>query len=148
MKNFLKRIIKFETASEAFQVMDLSLLKGRSYHACARIPDTHLIVITGGYDYDGNIHETTEILNLRDHTVTQGNPLNTKRDNHGMATITIDNQEQLAVFGGIDENFDSLESIETLNATTRLWEVSDLKLNAERHSFGYSSVSNDVISNL
>ena len=59
-----------------------------------------------------------------------------------MAVITIGNEDRLAVFGGIDEN------VETLNPQTRKWEVSDLKLKEAKVNFGYTSLPNDFISKL
>ena len=73
--------------------------------------------------------------------------INTKRYNHGMAVITNDNEDLLALFGGHDGG-DFLDSVETLNPRTRKWEVSDLKLKEAKYYFGYISLPNDFISNL
>jgi len=143
-----KRILKFLIGVHFFIEMDVSLIKARRSHSCARLPDTNLIVITGGLDSDVNSQDTSEILNLEDNTITLGNPMNTKRWGHGMAVITIDNEDRLAVFGGKDENGDYLDSVETLNPRTRKWEISDLKLNEAKRGFGYISLPNDFISNL
>ena len=143
-----KRILQFDMSSGAFEEMRLSLIKGRSYHACARIPDTSQIVITGGFDSDGNEHGTTEILNFEDNTIMLGNSMNTKRDSHGMALISTDDEDRLAVFGGINENLVPLDSVETFNSKTKKWEVSDLKLGGDKTSFGYTSILNDFISKL
>ena len=135
------RILKFDIESSAtFEVVYVSLIKERVGHTCARLPDTNLIVIAGSYNSD-----TVEFLNLDDYTITLGNPMNTLRRYHGMAVITIDNEDRLAVFGGNDENDDFLDSVETLNSRTRNWEVSDLKLKVGKETFGYISVPNDVI---
>ena len=134
------RILKFDIESPTFEVVDVSLIKERVGHTCARLPDTNLIVIAGSYNSD-----TVEFLNLDDYTITLGNPMNTLRRYHGMAVITIDNEDRLAVFGGNDENDDFLDSVETLNSRTRNWEVSDLKLKVGKETFGYISVPNDVI---
>ena len=148
------RILKFDIETQGFEEMDVSLLKERDIHTCARLPDTNLIVISGGSDYYGNRHDTSEILNLQDNTITIGNPMNTKRIGHGMAVITIDNEDRLAVFGGYDgdknwdDKYDVLDSVETLNPRTRKWEESELKLSKEKAIFGYISLPNDFISNL
>ena len=62
--------------------------------------------------------------------------------------ISIGNEERLAVFGGSGENGDYLDSVETLNPRTRKWEISDLKLEKAKNSFGYIFLPNDFISNL
>ena len=142
------RILKFDIETQTFEVAGVSLIKERQYHTCARLPDTNLIVITGGWDSDFNAQDTSEILNLEDNTITLGNPMNTKRYLHGMAVITIDNEDRLAVLGGKDENVDFLYGVETLNPRTRKWELSDLKLKEAKMSFGYTSLPNDFISKL
>merc|ERR1711976_647643 len=101
-----------------------------------------------GIDSDFEEQDTSEILNLEDNTITLGNPMNIKRIAHGMAVITIDNKDRLAVFGVSDENDDFLDSVETLNPRTKKWEISDLKLKESKGAFGYISLHNDFISNL
>ena len=127
--------------------MNVSLLMERRYHTCARLPNTNLIVITGGNDGYYNEHNTSEIFNLDDNTITLGNPMNAKRYGHGMAVITIDNEDRLAVFGGDDGN-GWIDSVETLNPRTKKWEVSVMKLEKAKGYFGYISLPNDFIFNL
>ena len=141
------RILKFDIKTQTFDVLNVSLLKERLNHACARLPGTNLIVIAGGYDADYNIQDTSEILNLDDNRITLGNPMTTKRAGHGMAVITIDKEDRLAVFGGANGN-DWLDSVETLNPTTRKWEVSNMKLKGAKYGSGYTSQPNYFISNL
>ena len=143
------RILKFDIETDAFEVAEVSLIKGRAGHACARLPDTNLIVITGGSDSVTFAQDSTEFLNMQDNTITLGNPMNTKKSAHGMAVITIDSEDRLAVFEGLGENYDYLDSVETLNTRTRKWEiVSDLKLKEDKYGFGYISLPNDFIANL
>ena len=141
------RILKFDIETQTFEEMAVSLLKERYSHTCAKLPDKNLIVITGGYS-NGNTHGTSEIFNLEDNTITSGNPMNTKRYAHGMAVITIDNEDRLAVFGGDRDNYHYLDSVETLNPRTKKWEISDLKLEKAKENFGYISLPNDFISKL
>ena len=143
-----RRILKFDIETQTFERMNVPLIRKRRAHTCARLPDTNLIVITGGYDNTINVRDTSEILNLNDNTIRRGNPMNTKRSFHGMAVITIDNEDRLAVFGGYDENDDFLDKVETLNPRTRKWEMSDLKLTEAKDDFGYISLPNDFIANL
>ena len=147
-KGTLSRILKFDIKTQTFEEMAVRLIKGRRLHACARLPDTNQIVITGGWDSILTEQDTSEILNLQDNTITRGNPMNTKRFSHGMAVITIDNEDRLAVFGGQDGNGDYLDSVETLNPRTKKWEISDLKLEKAKENFGYISLPNDFISKL
>ena len=121
----------------------MSLIRDRVGPTCARLPDTNIIVIAGNYYSD-----TVEFLNLDDYIITLGNPMNTIRRHHGMAVITIGNEDFLAVFGGWDENFDYLDSVEILNPRNMKWEVSDLKLKEAKGYFGYTSVPNDFIAKL
>ena len=147
------RILKFDIKTKGFEEMHnsrgrVALLKERHFHTCARLPGTSLFVITGGRDSDFNKQDTTEILNVYGNIISLGNSMNTKRIGHGMAMITIDNEDRLAVFGGQDENWDYLESVETLNPKTRKWEVSDLKLKQAKGYFGYTSVPNNFLSKI
>jgi len=128
------RILKFDIETQAFEEMNVSLLDGRWYHACAKIPDTNLLMITHA--------RGTEIFNLEDNTIVQGNSMNTKRYDHGMAVVTINNQDHLAVFGGFFGK-DFLDSVEILNPRTRKWELSDMKLNSPRRGFAQISLPND-----
>ena len=139
-------ILKFHIETQTFEEMDVSLLQERYAHTCARLPNTNLIVITGGFDSDFNEQDTSEIFNMQDNTITLGNPMNTKRYSHGIAVITIDNEDRLAVFGGYGDRY--LDSVETLNPRTRKWEVSDLELEDSNRAFGYISLPNDFITNL
>ena len=72
--------------------------------------------------------------------------MNSKRASHGMAVITIDNEDRLAVFGGYHRYF--RVSVETLNPKTREWEFGDLKLKERKREFGYISLPNDFIAEL
>ena len=142
-----KRILKFDTVNEEFEELNVSLQNGRHRHTCARLPNTNLIVIAGG-ESNGKL-DTTEILNLEDNTITPGNAMNTKRSSHGMGVITIGNEDRLAVFGNGEGGNDSFD-LETLNPSTRMWEVSNLNIGrlGEKFSFGYISLPNDFISKL
>merc|ERR1711902_408313 len=77
-----RRILNFDIETQSFERMNVPLIRKRRAHTCARVRDT------------------SEILNLNDNTIRRGNPMNTKRSFHGMAVITIDNEDRLAVFGG------------------------------------------------
>ena len=130
-----------------FEEMEITLQKDRRDHTCAIIPGTNLTVIAGGKNNE-NKHDSTEILNLANKTIDLGNPMITKRRSHGMAVITIKKEDRLAVFGGINDNDETLNTVETLNPKTRKWENSDLKLKEAKSLFGYSSVPHDFLSNL
>ena len=75
------RILKFDIETQGFEEMNFFLIKERQAHACARLPDTNLIVITGGKDNDYYKQDTSEIFNLEDYTITLGNSMNTRVDN-------------------------------------------------------------------
>ena len=141
------RILKFDIETQAFEEMNVSLIEKRWGHTCAKLPHTNLILITGGLYSDTN--GKSEIFDMKDNTIILGNPMNTKRSYHGMAVITIANEDRLTVFGGRDENLNRLDSVEIFNSSTRKWEiVSDLKLEEAKAAFGYVSLPYDVISKL
>ena len=143
------RILKFEIETQEFKVMNMTLIKKRYHQECARLPDTNVIAITGGAVDKKNVHDSTELLNLEENTIIIGSPINTSRWRHGMAVITVDDEDRLAIFGGRDENGDYLDSVETLNPRSRKWEVmNNLKLKESKEEFGYISLPNDFISNL
>ena len=137
------RILKFDIETQDFKVMNVSLIKERWGHACASLPNTNLVVVTGGLDSLLNRDATSEIINIDDNTITLGNPMNANRFGHGMAVITIDNEDQLVVFGDYDG-----DSVETLNPRNRKWEVSDMKSKETKYNFGYTSLPNDFIGRL
>ena len=92
--------------------------------------------------------DSTEILDTEDGSVTMASPMNSKRRNHGMGVITIDNEDRLAVFGGHDgENM--LDSVELYNTQTEKWETSDIKLKEPKIACGNLTIKlGDIMSKL
>ena len=84
-------------------------------------------MITGGFNDKDKCLHSTEILDTENESVLMANPLNFKRGNHGMDIVTINGEDRLAVFGGIN-NKTYLDSVEFYNTQTEKWETSDIKL--------------------
>ena len=104
------------------------LNKRRVYSKCAFIPGTNKVIITGG-DADTN---STEIFNTEDGSITMGSPMNSKRSDHGIGLITVNDEDRLAVFGG---SYDDT-SFEVYNTQTGTWEKTDIKLKEPTSNFG------------
>ena len=99
-------------------------------------------MITGGY---GNgVLDSTEVLDTEDGKVTMASPMNSKRRNHGMGVITIDNEDRLIVFGGHDDGENMLVNVELYNAQTEKWEMTAMKMNEPKRGFGFLSISLDL----
>ena len=74
--------------------------------------------------------------------------MNYKRAAHGIGVVTINDEDRLAVFGGLDErNF--FDSVELYNTHTEKWEMSDLKLSETKYGFGFLAIKlGDILSQL
>ena len=76
-------------------------------------------------------------------------PMNSKRYGHGMGVLTIKGEDRLAVLGGSSNGIrnNRLDSVETYNAKTEKWEISDIKLSEPKSYFGFLTVKlSDIIS--
>ena len=133
-----KRIVNFYVSDHTFQVMHSQLNIGRSHHTCALIPNTKKIMITGGFDNGAHLN-STEIINIKDGSISMGSPLNSKRSSHGMGVVTINEEERLIVLGGGNSD-GTLDSIEIYNAKTEKWEIAPIKLKNAKSDFGFLSV--------
>ena len=103
-------------------------------------------MITGGHDY--SCLDSTEILDTEDGSVTIERPMNFKRVGHGMGVITINGEDQLAVFGGFNGHI-WLGSVEIYNIRTEKWDLTDIRLNKPKDRFGFLTVKlSDAISAL
>ena len=94
-----KKILSFDVNSHSSQILPLKLIKERKRFACAKIPGTSKIIVTGGYtaiDYESSC----EIIDTEKQTVTMSSSMNYKRCGHGMGIIYVRGEDRLAVFGG------------------------------------------------
>ena len=141
-----KRILTFDVESHTFKVLPFQLNVERWNHKCAFIPNTHKIMITGGY---GNgVLDSTEILDTEDGSVTMASPMNFKREDHGMGVVTVNGEDRVAVFGG-HEGGTRLDSVELYNTQTGKWETSAFKLSEAKLYFGFLTVKlGDILSQL
>ena len=142
-----KRILCFNVKNHTFQVMPFQLDFGREGLRCAFIPNTNKVMITGG-NRKGFFPDTTEILDPEDGNVTTASPMNSKRVNHGMGVVTINDEHKLAVFGGFDGRT-RLDSVELYNTETEKWEITDFKLREPKSHFSFLTVKlGDILSKL
>ena len=151
-REFSQRILKFNVKNHTFEELSTRLLYKRYGHKCAFIPGTKKIIITGGssdlYSQNYSSMSTTEILDTEDYSITVAhNPMNFRRTHHGIGIMTFNDEERLAVFGGLNV-FRSLDCVEVFNTKTFKWEMTDIKLSQEMHGFGYLSVNHKYISKL
>ena len=144
-----KRILSFNVNDHKFKVMPFQLNVGRSGHRCAFIPNTNKIMITGAYD--NGILDSTEILDTEGEKVTMASPMNLKRLAHGMGVFTINGEDRLAVFGGLESlgRGNDLDSVELYNTQTETWENSDIRLNEPKMACGNLTIKlGDIMSKL
>ena len=138
-----KRILKFNVKYHTFEELSTKLIYGRYGHRCAFIPGTKKIIITGGCNLEYSSMSSTEIFDTENYSIIMAqNQMSMGRSHHGIGIITINDEERLAVFGGIDIRCGTgpLDSVEIYNANTQKWEMSDMKFSGKRYAFGFLSV--------
>ena len=141
-----KRILSFNVKDHSFRELFSHLNLRRKNFGCAFIPNTKKVMITGGFDDKDKCLRSTEILDTENESVLMASPLNSKRGNHGMGIVTINGEDRLAVFGGIN-NKTYLNSVELYNTQTEKWENTDIKLKEANSEFGFLCVKlADVVS--
>ena len=73
---------------------------------------------------------------------------------HGMGVVTINGEDKVAVFGGIESprtprRENELDSIEFYNTQTEKWEMADFKLREPKCGFGFLAIKRgDILSQL
>ena len=122
-----------------FEELPTKLNYVRAGHRCAFIPGTKKIIITGGMGLS-----STEIFDTENYSITmEQNQMNVRRSDHGIGIVTINDEDRLAVFGGVNDQcwpINVLDSVEIYNANTQKWEMSDIKLKRKNFGFGFLSV--------
>ena len=133
-----KGILSFNLDNHTFKELPMKLKIGRMCHKCivTEIGNSEVILVTGGgepYGYGNSV----EIINIETGSVTLSPSMNIKRVNHGIGTLSVNNQPRIAVFGG--DNGNHVENtMEIFDPETLKWEiVEDFKMNESRDSFGY-----------
>ena len=132
-----KGILSFNLDNHTFKELPMKLKIGRMCHKCivTKIGNSEVILVTGGgepYGYGNSV----EIINIETGSVTLSPSMNIKRVNHGIGTLSVNNQPRIAVFGG--DNGNHVENtMEIFDPETLKWDlVEDFKMNESRHSFG------------
>jgi len=148
-----KRILKFNTNDHTFEELSAKLNEKRIGSRCAIIPGTNKVIITGGATQSlGRFFlNSTEIFDPQDDSITMASKMNFRRGDHGIGLITINDKEQLVVFGGglPREREAGADSVEVYNADTGTWEISSIKLKNPPRDFAYLSVRlGDIIPKL
>ena len=136
-----RRILKFNTNDHTFEELSAKL-NGRRYGSrCAFIPGTNKVMITGG-----SFLRSTEIFDPQDDSITMASKMNFERCYGGIGLITINEKEQLVVFGGDGQGADNFE---VYNTDTGTWEISSIKLKNSKENDAYLSVRlGDIIPKL
>ena len=137
------RILSFNTRNHKFEEVNTIQLKGGRYeHTCIKIPGTNQIMVSGGYD---SSNKSAEIIDFVSKSVKNTEKMNFKRANHGIGILTLDGEDQIAIFGGSDENNDRFDSVEVYDQETQKWDMIDIKLTQARRSFGFLTINRDDI---
>ena len=133
-----ERILSFDMDSHTFKELPFKLIKGRHGHACAYIPGTTKLLVTGGVGHEEDLNQT-EIIDTETGTVTMAGLMNVPRRYHGMGIVEFNGEQRVAVFGGYFGRVNN--SVELFDTKTQKWEFADeLKLNIPRMSFGFVSI--------
>ena len=137
-----KRILKFNTNDHTFEELSTWLNDERYGSRCAIIPGTEKVIITGGMlRFSTDSLCSTEIFDPQDGSITTASYMEFERSFHGIGLITINDKEQLAVFGGVDTQFSlGADRFEVYNTKTGTWEISSIKMKNHTSSFAYLSV--------
>ena len=61
--------------------------------------------------------------------------LNFPRFMHGIGIVTINDEEKLAVFGGLGDSWNKLDNVEFYDTKTKTWETSDITLKEPNWAF-------------
>ena len=132
-----KRILSFDMTSHTSKELPFELINEREYHACAFIPGTCKILVTGGIS-DHKHQNSCEIIDTENGTVEMASEMNYARCSHGIGIINLNGKESLVVFGGTQGYGGIYDSIELYNTKTKKWELyKDLELNVPRTKFGF-----------
>ena len=145
-----REIIRFNVNDHTFEKLPLKLNKGRQGPRCAFIPDTNKIIITGGKELWETKHrflKSSEMLDIENESIAEASPLNTKRYQHGIGILTINDEEKLAVVGGeyCDTRMGFHRSVEIYDKETQMWKLTNLKLKEPKGGFGYLSVKIGIL---
>ena len=151
----VKRILSFNVKDHTFQVLfdttqelPSQLNVGRTNHRSSFIPNTNIIMITGGYKGGGEYLVSTETLDTEDGSVTMASSMNFEKFGYGIGVVTINDKEILAVFGGSTDGRRT-DSVEVYNTQTGEWENTNIRLKGAKSGFDFLSVKlADVIPHL
>ena len=140
-RSILTNILSFDINSETFQELPFKLNVGRFSHACAYIPGTNKILVTGGSTSRKSYNDSSEIIDTEDGSVTMAGSMNLCRVGHAMGVINVNGEERLAVLGGANKAGGRPSAVELYNAKTDQWELSDIMLDEPRCNFGSVAIT-------
>ena len=136
-KSTEKRILSFNPYYNTFEELPTKLNIPRSDLRCAYIPGTNQIAVTGGDLLYKSLKEV-EYFDTKDKIISmrfREGHLNFPRGHHGIGIVTINDEEKLAVFGGLGEKYNKLDNVEFYNAKTKTWETSNITLTEPNWAF-------------
>ena len=132
-----KRILSFNPYNHTFEELSTMLNIPRKSQRCAYIPGTNQIAITGGEHGYITLKEV-EYFDAKDRSISiksREGHLNFPRQYHGIGIVTINDEEKLAVFGGLGETWNKLDNVEFYNTKTKTWETSKITLTEPNWAF-------------
>ena len=92
--------------------------------------------------------KSTELIDVQTLTSKRGPDMNMARIRHGLLNVHLDNQLSVLAIGGEGYNngeWKVWDSIEKLNLTLNHWVLVNSTLLHARHSFGYLSMSTNML---
>ena len=92
------------------------------------VPTKSSLPVECTYSGAGRGINSTEVFNPEDGSITMGSPMNIGRFGHGIGLITIDDEDQLAVFFGGYDRAGKIDSVEVYNTKTGEWKITDITL--------------------
>ena len=116
-------IYKFNTATHTYEELPLNLLRPRAYGKAVRISETEIMIL-GGINESNSALKTTEIFKVHPggYSIRSAQSFNTPRS-YLMAEIL---NGKLYLFGGVDQNQNTVHSIETYDSTVNVRETEEL----------------------
>lgn len=89
---------------------------------------------------------STEIVDIKNGSVASSSPLNIGRGFHGIGILNVDNEDRVAVFGGMtDGTFTEKihDSVEVYNQQSQKWEITSIKLAQPNWGFGFLTIKGE-----
>ena len=70
--------------------------------------------------------------------------MNFERWLFGIGILNLENKDRVVVFGGMGQNYVSMNTVEVYIAENDTWQVIDIELQVENYQFGFLTIKNDT----